>query len=139
MRFPHWFTALTVLFLISNLFLFGLLTLFFPHLTFPNSGDGAIFPIQFMAARHIAFVLPLFHGLVRKNVMILRTMYTIFLVMSIIDIVLLGVYGYNIPLLGSIPFIGNLPTVGKVAVGVSMFWLPIGACLAYLRSLPAAE
>ena len=131
-QFPTWFTVLTALFFLSNLLVFGLLTLFSPHTAFPNSGDGAIFPIQFFAARHIAMAVPLLHGLIKKDVKILRVMYTIFIVMSIIDVVLLAIYGYDIPIVGLIPFVGNLPTVGKVILGILMFWVPIGASLRFL-------
>ena len=133
-EFPSWFTALTGMFFVTNLFVFGGLTPFSPHTAFPGSGDGAIFPIQFFAARHIAMAIPLLHGLIRKDVTILKTMYTIFIVMSIIDIALLGIYGYNIPIIGLIPFVGNLPTVGRVILGILMFWVPIGASLRFLRS-----
>ena len=104
-KFPTWFTGLTALFVISNLFVFGGISLFFPHITFPNSGDGAIFPIQFFAARHIAMAVPLFHGLIKKDVKVLRTMYTIFAIMSLLDVALLGIYGYNIPIIDLIPFV----------------------------------
>ncbi|MCP5098424.1 MAG: hypothetical protein GY943_22975 [Chloroflexi bacterium] len=132
--FPTWFTALTAMFFLMNLLVFGALTLFSPHTTFPGSGDGAIFPIQFLAARHIGMAIPLLHGLIRKDVKILKTMYTIFIIMSIIDIALLAIYGYNIPIVGLIPFVGNLPTIGKVILGILMFWVPIGASLKYLSS-----
>ncbi len=112
----------------------GGLTLFSPHTTFPGSGDGAIFPIQFFADRHIAMAIPLLHGLIRKDVKILKTMYTIFIIMSLIDVALLGIYGYNIPIVGLIPFVGNLPTVGRVILDILMFWVPIGASLRFLRS-----
>ena len=135
-NFPIWFTVLTAVFFLSNLLLFGAITLFFPHFTFPGSGDGAIFPIQFFAARHIGMAVPLLHGLIRKDVKILKTMYTIFIIMSIIDVVLLAIYGYNIPIIGLIPFVGNLPTFGKVILGILMFWIPIGASLKYLSSQP---
>ena len=135
-NFPTWFTVLTAVFFLSNLLLFGAATLFVPHFTFPGSGDGAIFPIQFFAARHIGMAVPLLHGLIRKDVKILKTMYTIFIIMSIIDVVLLAIYGYNIPIIGLIPFVGNLPTFGKVILGILMFWIPIGASLKYLSSQP---
>ncbi len=133
-EFPTWFTALTGMFFLTNLFVFGGLTLFSPHTAFPGSGDGAIFPIQFFAARHIAMAIPLLHGLIKKDVTILKTMYTIFIIMSIIDVALLGIYGYNIPIVGLIPFVGNLPTIGRVILGILMFWVPIGASLKFLRS-----
>ena len=132
-KLPVWFTALTVLFFISNLFIFGLTSLFFPSVPFPNAGEGAIFPIQFFAVRHIAFAFPLLHGLIKKDITILTTMYTIFFIMSVLDIVLLAVYGYNIPILGLIPFVANLSTLGKVILGIGAFLVPVGASLFYLR------
>ena len=68
--FPTWFTVLTVLLFISNLFIFGLGTLLDPSLAFPESDSSAHFPIQFFAVRHIAFSIPLFHGLIKKNPMV---------------------------------------------------------------------
>ena len=132
-KFPTWFTALTGLFFISNLIIFGGATLFNPDLTFPNAGAGAVFPIQFFAVRHIAMAVPLLHGLLRKDVKILTAMYTIFVIMSVLDITLLGIYGYNIPILGLIPAIGGLPTFGKVLVGIAVFLAPISLALRHLR------
>ena len=132
-KFPAWFNILTGLFFISNLLIFGLATLFNPSFTFPNGGASAVFPIQFFAVRHIAMAIPLFHGLIRKDVKILKVMYTIFIVMSVLDITLLGIYGYNIPVLGLIPFIGSLPVFGKVLVGVGIFLVPITFALRHLK------
>ncbi|MDX1379135.1 MAG: hypothetical protein R3307_09815 [Anaerolineales bacterium] len=132
-KFPAWFNVLTALFFVSNLFVFGLATLFKPTLTFPDGGESAVFPIQFFAVRHIAMSIPLLHGLIRKDVKILKVMYTIFVVMSVLDIALLGIYGYNIPILGLIPFIANLPIWGKVFVGIGVFLVPITLALRYLK------
>ena len=60
-------------------------------------------------------------------------MYTIFITMSVLDIALLGIYGYNIPILGLIPAIGKLPTFGKVLVGIGVFILPISLALKHLK------
>ncbi|MEM7028572.1 MAG: hypothetical protein AAF629_03180 [Chloroflexota bacterium] len=133
-KFPVWFTALTWLFFASNLFVFGLMALLFPSIPFPDAGEGANFPIQFLAIRHVAFAFPLLYGLLRKDVKVLTVMYTIFVIMSFLDIVWLGLYGYDIPVLGLIPFIGQLPTVGKVIVGIGAFLTPVSASLWYLTS-----
>lgn len=133
-RFPLWFKLLTVLLVMSNLFIFGLATLLYPSLTFPDAGESAVFPIQFFAVRHIAFAFPLLFGLVRRDVKVLMVMYSIFLIMSVLDILLLGIYGYSIPILGQIPFIDQLPTLGKVAAGIIIFLLPISLGLNHLRS-----
>jgi len=134
-KFPAWFNLITVLFFISNMFIFGLATLFNPGFAFPGAGEAADFPIQFFAVRHIALSVPLFHGLIKRDVKVLRTMYSIFIVMSVLDIVLLGIYDYPIPVLGTIPFIGNFPVFGSVIFGITVFLLPIIFSLRYLRNL----
>lgn len=133
-KFPLWFSILTGLFVISNLFIFGIFSLIHPYLPFPDAGEAAKFPIQFFAIRHIALAVPLLHGLIRKDVKILRVMYTIFTVMSVLDVLLLGFNGYYIPVLSRIPFIGNLSTMGSVLVGILVFWVPLGLSMKYLRS-----
>lgn len=132
-KFPLWFNILTGLLVISNLIIFGGATLFNPDLTFPNAGQGAVFPIQFFAVRHVAFSIPLLHGLIRQDIKTLTVMYTIFIIMSVLDIALLGIFGYNIPILGLIPAIGNLPTYGEVLAGMVVFLLPISLALRHLR------
>ncbi|MEM7126841.1 MAG: hypothetical protein AAF702_10975 [Chloroflexota bacterium] len=134
LRFPVWLTVLTTFLFISNLFVFGGAALFNPALAFPNAGEGAVFPIQFFAVRHIAFAFPLFYGLIQRDVKVLTVMFSIFIVMSGIDIVLLAVYGYNIPILGLIPAIGQLSTFGKVLVGIGGLFLPVGIGLWYLTT-----
>lgn len=131
---PVWLLVLTAFFVISNLFIFGGIALFSPFTAFPGAGEGAIFPIQFFAIRHIAFAFPLAYGLIRRDRTVLITMYTIFLIMSGLDIILLGIYGYNIPILGLIPAIGNLGAVGKVFVGLLGLFTPVGLGLWYLTT-----
>ena len=132
--FPLWFTILSNMFFISNLFIFGLMTLFRPSLAFPDAGDAAVFPIQFFAVRHIAMALPLLYGLVRKDVKILTLMYSIFFVMSTLDIILLGIFDYSIPVMGLIPSIGRLSAIGSVFLGIGIFLVPITFALIYLNS-----
>ncbi|MEM7126807.1 MAG: hypothetical protein AAF702_10805 [Chloroflexota bacterium] len=133
-KFPAWLTALTAFLFISNLFVFGGAALFNPDFAFPNAGEGAVFPIQFFAVRHIAFAFTLLYGLIQRDVKVLTVMYTIFIIMSGIDIVLLALYGYDIPVLGLIPAIGQLPTIGKVLVGIGGLFLPVGIGLWYLAT-----
>ena len=138
-KFPVWFTALTTLFFISNLFVFGIASLVNPSLPFPDVGQTAAFPIQFFAIRHIAFAFPLLYGLVRRDVKILTVMYSIFIVMSALDIALLAIYGYYIPILGLLPFVEHLPTIGTVVLGVGAFLVPVGAGLWFLTSQSKQE
>ena len=126
--FPLWFTILTVLYFVSNLLIFGIATLLNPSLTFPAAGSGADFPIQFFAVRHIAFSVPLLHGLIRRNPTILRTMYTIFVIMSVLDIILLIVNSYPIPIIGDL----GLPLNAIVAIGA--FLVPTLLAIRHLRS-----
>ncbi|MBV7337434.1 hypothetical protein KFU94_56225 [Chloroflexi bacterium TSY] len=133
-KFPSWFTLLTAVLFISNLFVFGAAALFNPSLAFPDAGEAATFPIQFFAIRHIAFAFPLLYGLIQRDTKVLMVMYSIFIIMSGIDIVLLGIYGYNIPILGLIPAIGQLSTMGKVLVGLGGLFLPVGIGLWYLTT-----
>lgn len=133
-KFPMWFTVLTVLFFISNLFIFGGAALFNPGFVFPDAGETAVFPIQFFAVRHIAFSVPLLYGLIRKDVKILTVMYSIFIIMSVLDIALLGLYDYYIPVLGLIPAIDQLPLAGKLVLAIGAFLAPVGAGLWYLTT-----
>ena len=124
--------ALTGLFFISNLFVFGGTALFSPFTAFPNAGEGAIFPIQFFAIRHVAFAFPLLYGLVTRNRTVLITMFSIFFIMSGLDILWLYIYDYNIPIVGLIPAIANLSALGKVIVGILGLFAPTGIALWYL-------
>ena len=133
-KFPLWFTILTALLVVSNLIVYGLITLFQPNFAFPNAGELAVFPIQFFAARHIAFAFPLLYGLVRRDPKTLRVMYGTFIIMSVLDLSILGFNGYTIPVLGQIAFIDQFPTIIKVALGSVIFLLPMGFGFRHLRS-----
>ena len=133
-NFPTWLTVLTALFFISNLFVFGGTALFSPFTAFPGAGEGAIFPIQFFAIRHVAFAFPLLYGLITKNRTVLITMFTIFLIMSGLDILWLGIYGYDIPIVSLIPAIGNLTVAGKVVAGILGLFTPTAIALWYLTT-----
>ena len=125
--FPTWFTVLTVLLFISNLFIFGLGALLDPSLAFPESDSSAHFPIQFFAVRHIAFSIPLFHGLIKKNPTILRAMYSMFLIISILDVSLLLINDYYIP------FIGDLSLPVTVGLATFAFFLPMAIGVRHLK------
>lgn len=125
--FPLWFNVMTVMLVVSNLFIFGILTLINPLGTFIQSDASAIFPIQFFAVRHIALSVPLIHGLLKRNTTVLRTMYTIFVLISVLDISLLLIEGYYIP------FIGDLPLFATAIMATSLFFIPMVSGLRYLR------
>lgn len=127
--FLLWFNVLTIMLVVSNLFIFGIVTLFNPLGTFIQSDASAIFPIQFFAVRHIALAIPLIHGLLKRDTTILRTMYSIFVVISVLDISLLLIEGYYIP------FIGDLPLLATVALAITLFFVPMVSGLRYLRGL----
>lgn len=128
---PPWLISLTAVLVVFNLLIFGLSTLIFPQFTFPDAGDSGIFPAQFFAVRHIAFAVPLLHGLIRRDAKILTVMYTIFLVMAILDVLLLALNGYYIPLV--ISLVGELPFTVTVTLSFLMFIVPMGLTLRYLR------
>ena len=99
-KFPLWFSILTTILVVTNLFVFGLFSLVHPDLPWPElGGTGADAPIRFFAARHIAFGVVLLHGLVRREPAVLRTCYTIFFLLALIDFGLLAGFGYSIPVL----------------------------------------
>lgn len=125
--FPLWFTVLTVVLIISNLFVFGITTLLYPTLAFMESDSSAAFPIQFFAVRHIAFSIPLLHGLITKNPTILRALYSVFIIISVLDISLLIINDYYIP------FIGNFPIPVKATLAIGAFFVPMAIGLRHLR------
>lgn len=134
MKFPLWFTILTIVLVISNFFIFGWFSLIHPELPWPELGKTeAAFPIQFFAVRHIAFAVPLLYGLIKKNVTILATCYSIFLVIAILDVALLAVHGYYVPVL--VKFVGELSLPVTLAISISMFIVPMGLALRYLKSV----
>lgn len=93
-----------------------------------QSDETAIFPIEFFAVRHIALSVPLLHGLLIRNVTVLRTMYTIFVVISVLDISLLIYCAYYIPL------IGDLPLLTTAVLALGLFFTPMVLGLRYLRN-----
>lgn len=126
-KLPLWLNILSGGYFVSNLFIFGLATLLNPAFAFPDlGGTGADFPIQFFAVRHIAFSVPLLHGLIRQDAKILRVMYTIFLVMAVADVGLLIVNGYSIPVLG------DFSLLVKAMIGLGAFITPSAISLIYL-------
>ena len=129
---PMWLTVLTAVLVVFNLFIFGLMTLLFPTITWPDAGETAVFPIQFFAIRHIAFSIPLLHGLLKKDTKILTTMYTIFFVMAVLDVTLVLVNGYYIPLV--VQFTGELTPLVTFGLGAMLFIVPMGLTLRYLRT-----
>lgn len=131
-KLPLWLTSLTAILILFNLFVFGLLTLFFPTVTWPDAGETALFPIQFFAIRHIAFSIPLLHGLLKKDTKILTTMYTIFFVIAILDVGLVLVNGYYIPLV--VRLTGELPRSATFGLAALLFIVPMGLTLRYLRT-----
>lgn len=126
---PLWLSALTAVFFLSNLFVFGGLAFFYPEIAFHDAGPSATFPIEFFAIRHIAFAFPLLYGLLKKDVKVLTTMYSIFFVMTVLDIGVVLAKGYYVPV------IGELPLWGTIALGFGGFIAPVTLALWKLRSL----
>ncbi len=130
-RLPRWFSALTGALVVMNLFVFGLFSMIHPSLPWPDLGPEAAFPIQFFAARHVAFGVVLLHGLKSRDLTILRACYTIFFVIAVLDLGMLAAHGYYIPVLSRL--LGELSTAPTVALSLGLFVLPMGLCLAWLR------
>lgn len=130
---PVWLMIVGWLFFFSNLVVFGGITLFNPSFAFPDGGAGADFPIAFFAIRHIAFAVPLFHGLVAKDAKILKVMFTIFLVMTVLDIGWVLAKGYYVPVIE--PLFGGFPVWGQALFGLFGFILPVVATLLTLKRL----
>lgn len=131
-KLPLWLTVLTSVLVVFNLLVFGLITLLFPTVTWPDAGETAVFPIQFFAIRHIAFSIPLLHGLLRKDVKILTTMFTVFFVIAILDVGFVLVNGYYIPLI--VRLTGELSRLATFALAALLFIVPMGLTLRYLRT-----
>ncbi len=101
--FPAWFTILTAMLVLSNFFVFGWLSLLDPTIPFKELGEGdGAFPVQFFAIRHIAFSFPLAYGLWKRNTTILTAMYGMFLVIAVLDVSLLLIKDYFIPIIGDL-------------------------------------
>lgn len=114
--YAPWFIALTAALIVSNLVIFGVWSLFDPTFPFKELGEGGgAFPVQFFAIRHIAFSVPLTYGLVKRNTTILKAMYSMFLVMAVLDITVLVANDYFIPV------IGDLSTIATLAISIPGF------------------
>ena len=94
---PRWLIGLSWLILIMTVGVFGFGVYFFPLTAFTESAVDAEFPARFMGIRHIAFGLPLLHGILIQNITVLRTMYLIFWVMALLDVITIPLFGYYIP------------------------------------------
>ncbi|MGB0850081.1 MAG: hypothetical protein ACPGTP_02445 [Bacteroidia bacterium] len=132
-KFPKWFTILTIVLIISNLLVFGLFTLLHPELAWPDLGLGeAKFPIQFFAARHMAFGVILLHGLIKKKPEVLAACYHMFLIISVLDVALLATNDYYIPLL--VRVVGETSSLVSAALATVMFIIPMALSIKHLRS-----
>ena len=131
-KLPLWLTVLTAVLVIFNLLVFGMMTFFFPAVTWPDAGESAAFPIQFFAIRHVAFAIPLLHGLLKKDVKILKTMFTIFFVMAVLDVGTVLANDYYIPLV--VRLTGELPRLATFVLAALLFIVPMGLTLRYLRT-----
>lgn len=131
-KLPLWLIVLTSVLVVFNLLVFGLMTLLFPTVTWPDAGETAVFPIQFFAIRHIAFSVILLHGLLKKDVKILTMMFTIFFVIAILDVSVVLINDYYIPLI--VRLTGVLPRLATFALSALLFIVPMGLTLRYLRT-----
>ena len=129
---PTWLLILTGVLVVFNFFVFGWMTLLAPYLTWPDAGEGGVFPVQFFAVRHIAFALPLLRGLLRRDAKLLTTMYHIFLVIAILDVALILVNGYYIPLV--VQFLGQTSRLTGALLAAVLFIIPMGLTLRYLHA-----
>lgn len=134
---PQWLLILTGVLVVFNFFIFGWLTLLAPELRWPDAGEGGIFPAQFFAVRHIAFAIPLLHGLLRRDGKILMIMYMMFLIISILDVALIFAYGYYIPLV--VQLLGETSRLVGGLLAAVMFIIPMGYATLYLRRRFAHE
>ena len=131
-KFPLWFTILTWALVLSNLLVFGLFSLVHPELPWPDLGNTeAAFPIQFFAIRHLAFGVVLLHAMIRKNKEVLKALYHIFLIISVLDVALLAFNGYYIPAM--VNLIGEVSTLVTVLIGAGLFIIPMSIAVRYLR------
>lgn len=118
-RLPAWLNGMTALVAVSNLFVFGLLAFFDPHLVFPSLDEAAEYPARFFAIRHVALAFPLIHGLLRQDRVVLGAMYRIFLVIAVLDVGSILFFGWPYPFIGALPFVVN------AMVGLAVFVLPM--------------
>lgn len=131
-KFPLWFTILTWVLVVFNLLVFGIFSILHPDFPWPNIGNkAAAFPIQFFAIRHVAFGLVLLHGILKKNAEVLKALYHIFLIIAILDVVLIAMNGYYVPVL--VKFVGELPLSITLLISSCLFILPMAVAVRYLR------
>ncbi len=132
-KLATWFVGLTALLILSNVVLFGLMSIFRPDLPWPSLGGGeADFPIQFFAVRHLAFGIVLIRALVSKDLIMLKTLYHLFLLISIFDIALLAWKGYYIPLL--VNLVGETSALVSALIALGIFLVPMGLGLKYIHT-----
>lgn len=130
-KFKPWFVVLTGVLVLTNVLVFGLFTILHPELPWPDLGKESAFPIQFFGIRHLAFGLVLFHGLIKRNAVVLKAVFHIFFLISVMDIILLLWKSYYVPVL-----VRWLPEMGGVAnagLAVVMFLIPMVLCIRYLN------
>lgn len=131
-KLPVWFTVLTWILVITNLFIFGIFSIVHPELPFPDMGEGeAAFPIQFFAIRHVAFGTVLLFAILKKNIEVLKAMYQIFFVIAVLDVALLAAFGYYVPVL--VKFVGELSLPATFMISTCLFILPMGFTAWYLQ------
>ena len=134
MKFPKWFTILTWALVISNLFVFGIFSIIHPDLPFPDMGKTeAAFPIQFFAIRHVAFGVVLLHAIIKKRVEVLKALYHLFLIIAILDVALIAIHGYYVPVL--VKFLGEFSLPVTLLISSSLFILPMFLTVRYLRNI----
>ena len=125
-----WFQAMTWAIIVFSTLVFGVWTFFDGgSLVFTDAGEDAEYPARFFAVRHIAFAPPLLHGLLTRNTTILSTMYRIFLVIAILDVVALFSWDYDLF------FLGNQSRALTAGVAAVCFLVPMGVAVRYLTSL----
>ena len=121
MTVPTWLNVITVLVIVSNLGLFGIFTYLAPGVTYDGINQAGEFPVRFFAIRHLALSAPLIHGLV--------TMFRIFLLMSVLDVITLAVYDYQIP------FLPDLALGVRVVIAALLFTAPMVIVVRYLNRI----
>ena len=132
-----WFKVLTILLILSNVVVFGALSIVDPELPWPDRGDGAAFPIQFFAVRHLAFGIVLFWAFWKKEWITLRALYSLFLIISILDIALLFWKGYYIPLL--VHLVRETSPIVSAGLAAVLFLIPMSVSLWYVNRKLASE
>lgn len=125
---PTWLNVMTGMVAASNLLVFGLLAFAEPNLVFPDLNVAGEYPARFFAIRHIAIALPLLHGLTSQDRSVLKAMYHMFLIIAALDV------GSVLWFDWSYPFIGQQPFLVELAIGLSLFVLPMAAGVRALRA-----